>query len=245
MNRSTPPQLNEGDLLAYLDGDASPELIRTIEQDAMLLAQVDELRQAQMLFGFSLAQRHCPDTDSLVEYQASLLPESERQSIADHLITCTYCQAEMAELSVGIVLDEVEVEAVEPVREPNWLDALQAAGRQLIELTMRPQLSRGPVYALRGKAQQTIFEADGFQLIVSTKRISGENTKIEGQVMNLLDPFAMDGGTITLRVGDEIQSSSPVDEFGHFELTCELVTAYSLQIDVGESATLVAVIESD
>ena len=232
-NRPLSP-LDEGDLLAYLDGDAPRAIVRAIEQDAALLAQVEELRQAQMLFGLSLAQRNCPDTDSLVEYQASLLDGEAHDAIAAHLVTCTYCQAEMSELAVGIAWED----ALEPaVPKVSWQDALREAGRQLIELVLQPQ-TRRPAYALRGTSRQLVFDSAEFQLILTIKS-NPDQVAIEGQLLNLMDPLAAPDGMAVLWVDDEAISAE-IDEFGHFELTHIPITSGTLQIDFDATTTLIA-----
>jgi len=227
--------LDEGDLLAYLDGDAPHEVVRAIEQDAALLAQVEELRQAQMLFGLSLAQRNCPDTDSLVEYQANLLDGKVHDAIAAHLVTCTYCQAEMSELAVGIVWEEAFESDPEPAA--NWQEVLREAGRQLVELVLQPQ-ARRPTYALRGTSRQLVFDSADFQLILTIKS-SPNQVAIEGQLLNLMDPLAMPDGKVILRVDDDEAVSAEIDEFGHFELTHTPITHGTIQIDVDATTTLI------
>ncbi|MGB1249115.1 MAG: hypothetical protein ACPG8W_00665 [Candidatus Promineifilaceae bacterium] len=240
MNDSnTPPlQLDEGDLFAYLDDDASPRVVQRIEQDEALLAQVEALRQMQTLFGLSLAQHHCPSTDDLLEYQANLLQGDAHRSVAQHLVTCTYCQAEMHDLAVEIVLEK----ETKPISEPGWREILEAAGRRLVDLTSRPQVRR-PAYALRGNVQQVLFESAEFQVIISIKKLSDQQIRFEGQVMNLSDPLTMPNGNVTLRIGEASTQTSVLDEFGHFQLKHTATDTYSLQIDIDGATSLVASIE--
>ena len=236
--------LQEGDLLAYLDGDASHEVVLAIEQDAALQAQVEELRQAELLFGLSLAQRDCPDTDSLLEYQVDLLEGKAYTAIAAHLVTCRYCQAEMRDLAAGIAWEEVEAATPAPAPKLNWRDALREVGRRLLELTLLPQAQQ-PMYALRGESRQLVFSAESFQVIISINQQPDQQFKLEGQLINLADPLAMPSGLVTFRTDSTDPINTLLDEFGHFELEVEKADSGELQIDVNETTSLVTIIVFD
>ena len=231
---ATPIPLYDGDLMAYIDGDAAPSIVAAIEADEALLAEVAALRQAQALLDVGLARGDCPETDDLLTYQAKLLQGDVMQAIATHLETCVYCQQEVAELAVGIVLDTKPVAAA----ESGWLDTLRLAGWRVIELALRSP-TQTPAFGLRGDSQQLIFESDAYQIVAVIKRVAEDASRLEGQVVNLTDPLVMPEGQVMLRVGSSVAQSADLNQFGHFILEPIADGSYTLQIEANDFTSLI------
>jgi hypothetical protein len=90
--------IREGDLLAYIEGEAPPELVRRIESSAVLMVQVTALREMAALFTRALFRAGCPDVDLLLQYEAGLLTGTEAETVSQHLATCPYCSQEADEI---------------------------------------------------------------------------------------------------------------------------------------------------
>ncbi len=94
----SPPQPAEGDLLAYLDGEADDQVIAHLErcphcrERARCLAHLQDRLMAQ-LYRFD-----CPSPEALGEYYLGVLSGDEAATVAWHLAECPRCAGEMAQL---------------------------------------------------------------------------------------------------------------------------------------------------
>jgi hypothetical protein len=204
-----PTVLQEGDLLASLDGVASPTVITHIAHCAACQAERAALLSMNSFFDVALYRQPCPEGDMLLAYQAGLLPRQERSPIKQHLADCLLCQQEVAQLAHISTTSELSL----------W-ERLLLTGKQFLDALRLPAAPQ-PAFALLGdEQQQQIYQAGDFQLIISmSKPLTSTNIwQIEGQLINESDPLMQYEGEISLLGESETRARDEIDEFGYFIL---------------------------
>lgn len=204
-----PTALEEGDLLASLDGVASPSVMAHIAQCAACTDSRAALLSMNNFFDVALYRQPCPDADMLLAYQAGLLPRKEQGPIKQHLADCLLCQEEVAQLA-----------AISTSTELSLWERLLLTGKQILN-ALRLPATQGPAFALLGdEQQQQIYQAGDFQLIISmSKPLSSTNIwQLEGQLLNQNDPLMLYEGQISLLREHESAVTDSIDDLGYFML---------------------------
>lgn len=200
--------IQEGDLLAYLDGSASPAVNDHVANCAICAIKATELQKSRAILRAAFFRRHCPSTDDLASYQAKELPYKQMQAVKMHLADCQLCRSELVELAA--VLDA-------PL-EQGWLDKLAEAGRQILTAVLLPQSSQ-PALAIRGAPRKEhIYQAGNYQisLTILVPPVNEGLWQIEGRVtLEGKPPAKM---LIQLRQDNQVITEDALDEFGYFEL---------------------------
>src|SRR4051794_21203062 len=86
------------DLIAYIDGEAAPEIARRIAADPRHLAEARGYARAQEALRQRLHRFDCPSSQTLGEYELGILVPAERLRIARHVVECPHCTVELATL---------------------------------------------------------------------------------------------------------------------------------------------------
>lgn len=204
-----PTVLEEGDLLASLDGVASPSVMTHIAQCAACQEERAAFLSMTSFFDVALYRQPCPDGEMLLAYQAGLLPRLERSPIKQHLADCVPCQQEVAQLA-----------AISSTTELSLWERLLLTGKQILD-TLRLPAAAQPAFALLGdEQQQQVYQAGDFQLIISmSKPLSSSNIwQIEGQLLNERDPLMLYEGEISLLREEERAVTDEIDDLGYFIL---------------------------
>ncbi len=226
--RSDYPDIQEGDLLAYLEGVAPPEVAARIAASPALSAAAAELRLLDTLMGSALQRSTCPELDDLLLYQAGLMTGVSQQQLARHIQGCPDCRHELAQLATP---------AAPPLPE-----RLAAAGRRLLD-ALRVSAPPQPALALRGNAHQQLeYQAGDYHLLLAIiPPVAGEDIwQIEGQISHADAPAALPEATVQALRADNLVAQDSVDEFGFFALDQLPAGSYTLQIDLPEERVMVA-----
>lgn len=231
-NCIAPEEINEDDLLVYLDDPAGLEkatrqqLEAHLAQCAGCAEYLAALRQAEQLFQAGLFRQSCPDLDSLLQYQAGFLSAAAYQSIQHHLTTCVYCPQELAQLArVEPTLESVVQPVVPPLKQ--WLEA----GRHLIKAVLRPATQTS--FALRGQPQlQQTYLAPPYQIALAKipPLVQGDYWEIQGQVLREDAPLTPFQGIVELWQGEQLIKTENVGEFGFFIFPELHLGQYSLRV---------------
>lgn len=88
--------LSDGQLLAYLDGLAAPEITQRIEQSEQLRRRAQALARFQTRLGGRLFRQTCPDAQTLGDYYVASLNRVETRRISQHIRGCPHCARELA-----------------------------------------------------------------------------------------------------------------------------------------------------
>jgi anti-sigma factor RsiW len=217
--------LREGDLLAYLEGEAPPALARHIAACPRCQAELAGLRAADALLSVALTRADCPAPELLLRYQAGLLSASESEPVARHIAACEDCAAELALL--------------EAPPAPSAVGGLARAGVRLLRALLQP--APPPALALRGDepaARQLAYAIEGYELLLATApgRPAMGPAQLEGQ---LLAPDAPATGTARLLAGESTVAEAEIDELGFFAFEQVSPGSYSLLLDLGATQIVV------
>ena len=91
MTHKQRPELEDGQLLAYLDGEAEPEIVAHVAQCEACGRRARELARLQDRLAAGLYRHDCPATTDLGEYQMGLLPQAQAVIIGQHVEDCPHC----------------------------------------------------------------------------------------------------------------------------------------------------------
>jgi hypothetical protein len=94
-----PTEINEGDLMAYVDGTADQAVIEHVRRCPACARQAQELARLQATLTARLYRASCPTPDRLIAYQRGELRGNEKLTVAQHLRQCPHCARELAALA--------------------------------------------------------------------------------------------------------------------------------------------------
>jgi hypothetical protein len=189
-----PPGINEGDLMAYVDGTADRAVIEHIHRCPACARQAQELAALQATLAARLYRASCPTSDQLIAYQRGELRGNEKLTVAQHLRQCPHCARELAALTH----DKREV--------MNSCERSQAA----IEVRVAP----GMVHPVPQVYQLCDTEIGVTQHASQTRPGRWDlpgRVQVGGQV-----PESVDGATVELYRGGELVATAVVGPRGQF-----------------------------
>ena len=129
-----PDALEEGDLLAYLEGTAADSVRAHLAQCPHCRARLAEMRRAQALLRAVLWRHACPAPERLGLYQLRLLPAEEQLLLAQHVRACPHCQRELQALAA---------EETQPALLQRWRAALDVLPARLVPVAFATGDLRG------------------------------------------------------------------------------------------------------
>ena len=94
-----PAEIQDDDLMAYVDGVADEATARHIRRCPACARRAEELATLQAALTAKLYRFSCPTPDQLIAYQRGELRGSERLAVAQHLRQCPHCARELAALA--------------------------------------------------------------------------------------------------------------------------------------------------
>jgi hypothetical protein len=231
-----PEEVQDGDLLSFVEGEASPAVQAHVASCLFCAQEVAVLQQVDLLFSAAFDRPECPESDALLGYQAGLLSAAANRRIKQHVMSCHDCQAELAELT-GEPAPSTLNRLVTAVSQ-----SLKEVGKQVIEAALLPSQPQ-PALALRGESQQrAVYQAAPYQLVLAkAPPIAGEKLwQLEGQLLTVEGaPVATLVGQVSLQDEGQPIASDVVDEFGYFALANIGPGVYDLSIELDASLLFV------
>lgn len=219
--------LQEGDLIAYIEGATDPHINQRITNDPALLAEAIAMQQMEGVCSAALFRAACPSGEALLLAVNGLLDNDALQRITDHLSVCEPCRIEFM-MFENISAPPTTV-SPSPIRA--LLDYAQQAGQELIAI-LRPLPA--PMFALRGVSQQDlVYHAGEYQIVltVAPPVVAEPMRHIEGQITLHHDPTCVPhGASVQLLWEGRVAHSDQVDEFGYFALDNVESGSYELRI---------------
>ena len=225
----SPPELDDRQLLMYLDGEADPETISHLERCAYCLEKTNALARLQNRWTSRLYRITCPSPLELGEYHFHMLPDPQRLIIRQHLSECPHCSREIAQLE-GFFLG-----ALAPM-EDNLLGRAKILIARLVGSAGEPGLM---LPALRGGTHGPItLEADGIAIVLDVQPSTEGKVSILGQVA-AEDQDQWTAALVELRQGSDLQVSTTVDDLGAFHSEGIMPGSKELRIMTKDSSLIV------
>jgi hypothetical protein len=203
-----PPELDEKQLLAYLDdASASPETARHLDMCPHCRERAEALDRFQKRLTHQIYRITCPTPMELGEYHLRNLPAPQRLVIAQHLRECPHCTQEIARLEEFLGEFTPPMTILETAKV---LVAKMVGGRGEGTLTASP--------ALRGEVKGPLtLEANGIVIVLDMQPTRDGTLQILGQVA-ADDQGQWTGAAVDLKQEHEIPLSTTVDDLGTFQL---------------------------
>lgn len=212
MNCISPPQLEDRQLLAALDGEGGASVAAHLEACPSCRARRDLLASQQGWLEARLFRGDCPSTIELGDYHLGLLPVARSVAIARHVIECPHCTREVAELRAYLV-------PLAPPQGDGLLEDLKVLVARWLGAPKEGGLAAPGLAVLRGGAPGPLtLEADGILLLLDIQPGEAGALQLLGQVA-APDQDRWTGAAVELRRDGGLQGQAAVDDLGAFRLS--------------------------
>ena len=228
---ASPPELNDGELLAHIDGEADRQVEAHLERCAYCRERARRLARLQDRLTAQLYRITCPSPEELGEYHLGILPHDRAAGMARHLAECPHCAREVAQLRgyLARMAPTLELGPLEGVREQvQVLVARLVSGRPGDSPLKRPTLA--PAYAgVRGEEEGPyIYQAGDVQIAIGVQ----DDAERPGRkvIFGLVTGMDTSEAQVNLREAGQSISVVPVDELGNFALPNLAPDTYDLTL---------------
>lgn len=218
--------------MAFLDGEADPNLSLHLQQCPHCRKRVETLSREQQLLTSYLFRNLCPSAAELGEYHLHLLPPAQMLVISQHLRECPYCTREIDQLK-EFLSDLAPGSESSLFKKANLLIAQRISGQEASGATNKPS------FALRGENEGPMtFEVDGILIVIDFQKTN------DGK-LNLLGQLAADqqddwtDASVKLNQESQPELSTKVDDLGAFRLGGVLPGSVGLQIEARDGTMVV------
>ena len=202
----SPPELDDRQLLLYLDGKGDQEVVSHLERCTYCLERANALADLQNRLTSRLYRTTCPSSMELGEYHLRMLPDPERLMIRHHIGECPHCTRELAQLEEFFSSDLA-------LMESSLLGQAKVLIARLVGSLGEPGQT---VAALRGEAKGPLtLQADGLVIVMDIQPVKESKVNILGQLA-ADDQDQWTGALVELHQGGKLESSSTVDDLGAF-----------------------------
>ncbi len=248
----SPSQVNDEDYLAALAHDARPEFTRHLSecafcrQELAVYRRLDEGMHLQFGFITSPARALCEEAQRLGDYLLGLLSPVEARKVQQHLLSCTFCSQEVAELQTWLSLEPAPGEEADPshsgpVQPWSWL-------RRVVATLLTVNQGNTPSYALAGvrgsdEGLPKTYQAEEIwvTLTIQPSQPRSKELMVLGLVQRDNQPMeATAGAEVRLSEGGLTLATETVDDLGNFVFD-EVVAPqhFDLEIKLGDKVVLV------
>ena len=217
----SPPELNDSQLLAYLDGVADAAVETHLASCRSCRQRAQQLARLLGRMTVWLYRLECPASTDLGEYQLGLLPQPQLAGITAHLAECLHCRAEVAQLQ-GYLADTARDE------EPGIVERARVLLARLLS-SSPPAPALAPALAgIRGGGDTLlVYEAGDVQvtLTIEVSQQQPEQRTLFGLVIG-----AEQAAQVQLWLGTQLVSEATIDTGGNFVIAGLAAASYQLII---------------
>ena len=216
MKCTSPPALEDSQLLAYLDGEADEAVGDHLAQCHFCSQRAGALDKVQKKLTARLYRVDCPPPEALGEYHLGMLATDQRVSVARHLRTCPHCRLELGQLK-NYLSELAPPTPTGPLEQVKVLVARLIGQGEAYTATGSPAFA--PAYAaLRGGSEGPItMEANGVLIVLDPEPGREGSVTIQGQVA-ADDQERWTGARVEAHQEGEVRMTAIVDELGAFRL---------------------------
>jgi hypothetical protein len=221
----SPPELDDRELLTYMDGEAATDVVAHVERCPHCRERARRIARVQGRLTTQLYRIACPSTEDLGEYHLRVLPRDRAAAVARHLKECPHCTREVAQLRdyLGDLAPDLEFSSLERIRV--LVAQLVRGGR---ESGGAGALAPAPAYAgLRGEEEgPRIYRADETQIAIEIQ--DDPEQRDHRILLGLLTGMDIHGLTAHLWQADQRIAGAAVDELGNFVIPSLAPGSYEL-----------------
>lgn len=245
-----PQEMEEGDLVAFIEGEASLRVQAHLARCRVCRAEAEGLRLLlqQVRPGYNRAA--CPDAETLLLYATDSLLALQGAEVDQHLRSCLPCKLEVDELAASLV-EPHEAPVSQPALHSGrgWLEQLVervTEGWRVLAATALTPIS--PALATRGSGTPTaVYQAGEYQILV---RVTPDETvparlAVEGWLAQDAATEPLHPAVVQLIEGERVVSSSEIDEMGHFALENLQPGTYTLQLELRTTLVVIDALEAN
>jgi hypothetical protein len=219
------------ELLAFTDGEATPEVERHVAGCAVCTANVDAFASVQTGLRQTLYRFDCPEPHALGEYELDLVSPEQRVSIASHVTECDACALELRSLREFMAM---EISAPEPIL---------ARLRRVVAALVTPSPGLG-LAGVRGVASPlSLYKVEGATVSIDAGSDAGSLVGL----LTLDDPTRMRGSVRLLPPEGAAARIAELDELGNFEFF-DLASdggVYTLEIHLSDEIIVIEDVRLD
>lgn len=211
MSCIAPPELENKQLLAYLDGEANDQTAAHLAQCSYCRGRAEDLAYAQNLLTAQLYRLTCPAPTDLGQYQLQLLPAAQMDAIRQHLAGCPHCSRELEQL-------QGYLHQLSPDLELNFLERARVLVARLI-----PEASGGgpgltPAFSQRGgEAGPYLYETGNLQIAIEVQ--DDEDRPGRKSLLGLVTGLETGGLSAQLWQAEQRIATTDVDDLSTFRIS--------------------------
>jgi anti-sigma factor RsiW len=231
MTCMSPPELDEGALLRFLDGrrdgEANQQVARHLQDCAYCRQRARRLARLQRGLTAALYRRDCPTSLELGEYRLRVLPSRRAEAVKRHLAGCPRCSAEVARLDgfLAELAPELQTSATQRIKV--WVAELVSAAGDFGRAA-GPTLAPGYAGVRGGVPGPLLYRAGDAQIALTVQPDSGKPALV--MALGLVTGVEGEGWQARLWHGDQRVAEAPVDELGNFVLAGLPPAVYGLTL---------------
>jgi hypothetical protein len=233
MNNEKPlPEIDNVQLLAYIDGETDPEITTQIEQSEVLLARVLQLRQEKERLTAVFYRFDCPDSDELGDYYLENLSSQQAKQIAEHVSECPHCTRELAYFQEVLGEEKPKTDSGF-LKQANVLIARLVSGLTGSRPHTQPNLT--PAFGLRGaESKAMIYEVGDIQISINIQDDQEKHLEHKTLIGLIVGGVQTARFNVSLLLEDKEITATQVDDFGNFTLSGLPQATYHLIISSTE-----------
>ncbi|MFQ5856036.1 MAG: hypothetical protein ACE5LU_10370 [Anaerolineae bacterium] len=214
MTCTSPPELDDIQLLTYVDSEADQQVVAHIDRCPHCREKARRLARLQDRLTARLFRVTCPSPEELGEYHLQVLPSERADAVARHLAECPHCTHEVVQLKAYL-------RELAPTLEPSRLGQVKERARVLIAQLVSGgeggALPLAPVPAgIRGEEEGPyIYQAGDVQIAIEVQDDTDQPHRrvILGLVTGTEDTRVLEAH---LWQADQSLVTVPVDDLGNF-----------------------------
>jgi hypothetical protein len=213
----SPPELNDRELLTYIDGEADQQVVAHLERCSHCRQKAHRLARLQDRLTARLYRFTCPSPVELGEYHVGVLPRDQAAGVARHLAECPHCTREVTQLKDYLA-------ELAPALGPSPLERIKERARVLVarlvnggwEAGLLGQPALAPAYAgVRGEEREPyLYQADDIQVAIEIQEDAEQPDR--RVLLGLVIGTEPSGVEAHLWQADQRVAVVPVDELGNF-----------------------------
>ena len=202
------PSLDDAQILMFVEGEADTAIVSHIGECQYCRGKARRWTRLQNRLRKQSYRATCPTPMELGEYHLGYLPAPDVLVVSQHLRECLLCSREVAAL-------ENFLTSLAPA--PGLVETANVLIARLVGTSSENGF--GPAApALRGETKGPLtFEADGIVIVLDIQPSMEGTFDILGQVAADQQEH-WTGALVEIRQGNELQSSSTVDDLGAFRM---------------------------